>query len=196
MVGADGSDRRQLTTDGGLSPLWSPDGRSIAYAVDGSQRASIVDTGLGEPRLLGDGRPVAWLPDGSGVVVEVVTRAVAEQGSRFASELRVLPLDGSPARPFDRRCASAPAWPPNGSRVACLSGTAAVVVLDGPRETTLVADATAVTWSPDGRRIAFAAGTEGGGVNLFVANVETGLSTRITTDGEQDEQPAWQPSAP
>jgi WD40 repeat protein len=196
VVGADGSDRRQLTTDGGLSPLWSPDGRSIAYAVDGSGRASIVDTGDGDPRVLGDGRPVAWLPDGSAVVVEVVTRAVAEQGARFGSELHMLPLDGSVARSFDPRCASAPVWSPNGSRVACLSATLALVVLDGPRKTTLAADATAITWSPNGRNIAFAAGTEGGGVKLFVADVQTGLATRVTADRERDDQPVWQPGAP
>lgn len=188
VVGADGSDRRQLTTDGGLSPLWSPDGRSIAYAVDGSQRASIIDAGGGEPRPLGDGRPVAWLPDGSAVVAEVVTKV--------HRELRVLPLDGSPARRFDERCASAPTWSPGGSRLACLSATAALLILDGPREMTLVADAAAITWSPDGRNIAFAAATQGGGVKLFVADVETGLATRITADGERDDQPAWQPPAP
>jgi Tol biopolymer transport system component len=196
VVRADGSDRRQLTTDGGLSPMWSPNGRTIAYAVDGSQRASVVATGPGEPRLLGDGRLVAWLPDGSAVVVEVVTRAVAEEGARFDRELRVLPLDGSPARRFDERCVSAPTWSRDGSRLACLSATAALVILDGPREMTLVADATAITWSPDGRNIAFAAGTEGGGGKLFVADVETGLATRLTTDGAPDDQPAWQPAAP
>ena len=65
----------RLTTDGGESPAWSPDGRSIAYTVGASEAAGVYVVAIagGAPRRLttagssvtdGD-RDATWSPDGS-----------------------------------------------------------------------------------------------------------------------------------
>ena len=48
------------------------------------------------------------------------------------------------------------------------------------------------TWSPDGKSIAFSA-TVGGDSDLFIYNLESGTTRRVTTDLFADLQPAWSP---
>jgi hypothetical protein len=48
------------------------------------------------------------------------------------------------------------------------------------------------TWSPDGNSIALSA-TVGGDSDLFIHNLETGVTRRITSDLFADLQPAWSP---
>ena len=48
------------------------------------------------------------------------------------------------------------------------------------------------TWSPDGKSIAFSA-TVGGDSDLFIYNLESSVTKRITTDLFADLQPAWSP---
>ena len=68
-----------LTSEGGFSPLWSPDGRRVVYAArrDWQLRSRAAD-GTGEPDLLAsfdetvlEVRPSTWLPDGSTLVFDV-----------------------------------------------------------------------------------------------------------------------------
>ena len=49
-------------------------------------------------------------------------------------------------------------------------------------------------WSPDGTRIAFA-GQSGGFTDLYVHDLETGKTDRLTNDAFADLQPAWSPDS-
>lgn len=77
---------RQLTSEGGSMPAWSPDGRSLAVLVGGFGTGggiAVVDVASGSTRLVrsglnGPGRPT-WAPDGQSIAVS----ALRTYSSRF-----------------------------------------------------------------------------------------------------------------
>lgn len=67
---------RQLTTDGGSMPAWSPDGSEIAFS--GSAGVQVANVASGAARLIrtglnSPGRPT-WSPDGQHVAVSALSR--------------------------------------------------------------------------------------------------------------------------
>jgi TolB protein len=94
LMAPDGTQQRRLTrrTAGEeTDPVWSPDGRYLAYLVD--QRVRVRELTSGDERELtplgtADHEP-AWSPDGRWLAVSRVRG--------HASDLWALPLDGSPA---------------------------------------------------------------------------------------------------
>jgi TolB protein len=162
LVETDGSMRR--LTRGGIAnaPVWSPDGRRIAFqrahAGESSSLYVANTDGSGERRLPdGVSGTVDWSPDGRRLLVTDGGRIYVtddELGARTAL------VDASPA------LASDPRWSPDGTKVVFALGTEEhadvyVVNADGRGRTRLThlpraagAPASPV-WSPDGQRIAF-----------------------------------------
>lgn len=160
LVVAKGSQPRQLTHDRAseLDPVWSPDGRSIAYVKDGLYR--MPATG-GRPRLLlgkSSFRQVAiagisdlsWSPDGRRF-------AFTAASSIFSTlQLWTYGLDGALKRVTQD--GSDPTWSPTGRRIAFNSQRGIFTIrLNGrgarPVPGTTRADSAPV-WSPNGRWIA------------------------------------------
>jgi serine/threonine-protein kinase len=93
--------RTRLTFGEGLStdPVWSPDGRTVAFASTRSGRFSVfslAEDGTGEATPLTRPReglifPRQWLPDGSGLLFQVVAASqdigVLRVGARFEEEI-------------------------------------------------------------------------------------------------------------
>ncbi len=50
-----------------------------------------------------------------------------------------------------------------------------------------------VSWAPDERRLAFSAIDKGGKSDLYILNIDTGDTTRLTNDYYDDRDPAWSP---
>ena len=126
----DGSDLKQVTTDGGFDPTWSPDGSRIAFTVAGDQLRTIKTDGTDRKTLIdhsGSDPPIRigspdWSPDGSRIVFsserddedgEIYT--VKPDGSDrtqitdFNPDLYGQSSYYSPDR--------APAWSPDGSKI-------------------------------------------------------------------------------
>jgi Tol biopolymer transport system component len=134
------------------SPVWSPDGRRIAFVSrrDGSALYVMNADGSGlriVARVQRFATP-AWSPDG---------RRIVFQGWGDGA-LYVVNADGSGQRTLARR-GSTPAWSPDGRRIAfVITGKLYVVNADGSGHRTLtprVGDgaAASLAWSPDGRKL-------------------------------------------
>jgi Tol biopolymer transport system component len=153
---ADGSGRRKLTPDNGREPVWSPDGRRIAYLSNGNGVRVVNADGSGLRRLTrdgGNGSAPAWSPDGQQIAF------VRRRDSGF--ELYAMSADGSGQRRLTRNAwrDSDPVWSPDGRQIAFVSNWQVWVMNAGGggqrRLTHNGARNFAPRWSPDGQRIAF-----------------------------------------
>ena len=134
------------------SPVWSPDGRRIAFVSRRDGRALHVMNADGSGlRIVARVERLAipaWSPDG---------RRILFQGWGDGA-VYVVNADGSGQRTLARR-GSAPAWSPDGRRIAfVITGKLYVMNADGSGHRTLtrrIGDgaATSLAWSPDGRKL-------------------------------------------
>lgn len=202
VIGADGTERRQLTSGSGsnTTPVWSPDGRRIAFIHrDGndSQVYLMNADGTSQRRLTtdpGSHASPAWSPDGREVIF-VATRdgesqivAVSDTGTR-----RDLTRP-----PGERRN---PAWSPDGRLIAFQSKAGSgpfdlfVMGADGTNlrqvptpSFGLQPDVTSFAWLPDGR-LAYTNRSGTAQESLAVTNVD-GTGQRFLGTASS---PAWSP---
>src|SRR5947208_1040639 len=199
-----GSGVARVTNDtgGSVDPIWSPDGKRIAYANFHSGRSEIFAinvVGTGETQLTTDGGfPGAWSPDGA--------RIAFADNSDGDDEIFILNLDGSGVtRLTDNTFRDAPtAWSPNGAQILFLSDRE-----DGDEEIYVMnADGSGVTrlthspgrdegdragWSPDGTRIVFSSDRDAGQLHVFVMNADGSAVTQLTSGDFVDDDPVWSP---
>jgi Tol biopolymer transport system component len=177
----------------------------IAFVREDPSRADInarVDLwivradGRGARRIVGgsgwDESP-AWSPDGSRIAFE---KAIYELGAR-EDTLKAIDVWTARADGRDRRnvtrdgSAAAPAWSPDGGRLAFARGNGVFVVRrdgSGKRHVARRADPTMPAWSPDGRQIAFAVPGE-----LWIARAD-GTGERLLARGaSSDTHAVWSP---
>ncbi len=199
----DGSDARQLSHGvWDFNPVWSPDGRWIAYYAESPDfDLMVVPADGGPPRQLtsGPARDLVggWLPDGSAAVV-------FRRGDGPVHTLAV-PLDGGPARRLgpDLGGDQWVAVSPDGQWIAfdlhrrAGEGTIWVQALDGspPRQLTTEGYENADTrmiWSPDSRSLLYTS-RRTGTRDLYVVDIQTGVSRQITSDIRDDFGARWSP---
>jgi Tol biopolymer transport system component len=162
-IAADGSGKRRLLGHEAVGyphhPVWSPDGRWIAFGASVSPRwpdapldsrlyvVGADGSGLHEVTpTLGAWSPV-WSPDGD----ELAFTRYSDQGV----ELRVVSADGTGERVVAG--GADPTWSPRGDELAFTAGPSPLAVriagAGGVRD--LAPGAAGPAWSPDGRWIAF-----------------------------------------
>ncbi len=209
IADADGTNRRQLTTDGGFDPAFSPDGGQIAYRLllaaddgeiwvmeaDSRNRRNLVN----DPQF-SDWGP-AWSPDGA---------RIAYSSNRIEGlAIWLMDADGSSQHIVTRGHGEYPAWSPDGSRIAYAGGSYYdiwVVNADGsgagPVTQTAAYDM-APAWSPDGAWIAYHTQSDwypdlvesgmGDEMEIHVVRPDGSDDHRITADQVEDSFPVWAP---
>jgi len=107
--------------------------------------------------------------------------------------VRLTDIDGS---------AQAPTWSPDGQHIAFRAvgedlRTGIYITKVGDKTARRLADVKGtddpLTWSPDGSRIAFAAPTSDTH-DIVTLDIETGQTTRVTSDRRDDISPSWSPN--
>src|SRR6266404_860553 len=205
----DGSDRMRLTSGSSdLAPVWSPDGKQIAFVrtdsssqrgevfimnADGSNQRSLTPSGES------DHEP-AWSPDGTQILF---VRSIPEDGSRH-NQIHAMNSDGSNQRRLTQSAGvdDSPTWCPDGTKIAFsrfvrFASSLVVMSADGREERILSEVYSPVAWSPDSSNLAFASVED---TRIFVVNVDGSSLTAITNpplngvfDVGFDAYPSWSP---
>ena len=180
VMDADGGNPRRLTNNRAddWSPVWSPDGKQIAFISDrdGHPRRRIPDWFASEIYVMdadggnqlnltdhpADDRSPSWSPDGKRIVFE----SDRDNDKGHNIEIYVMDADGSNQ----------------------INLTNNLTMDEDP------------SWSPDGKRIAFTAQREGHVVHnlditdeIYVMDADGGNQQRLTENRNNDWDPSWSP---
>jgi Tol biopolymer transport system component len=210
-----GETQRLTSGSSDASPIWSPDGRRIAFLRfsqgsaalwvinhDGSDARAVTSPREGpwkpfrdpnvvfpRPKVIDPGtvvRAIAWSPDS-----ERIAFAVDPFGDQ--PEVAIVPLDGE-VEPIILE-GSYPSWSPDGNRLCLVqrtsSGTRLVTISPDGTERDVITEGSAThtmpRWSPDGASILYLSDEEGppGKLELWVIGSDGSEPKQITTDATE-----------
>lgn len=142
-------------------------------------------------------KPLFWIAAATGLLIVLLPAAAAADGNgriAFASNGRISSVDPAGGAEADLGPGTAPAWSPDGGRLAFLDGGTSVMNADGSGRRLLhTGNDRRPVWSPDGTRLAFVTDTGGTGA-LAVLDVASGATRVVVPAGVQlSWPPSWSP---
>jgi TolB protein len=201
MADYDGAASTPVTRNGSinLSPVWSPDARSLAFTSFKQGYPDLYRAFPFERRpeqsvaaFQGVNIAPAFSPDGRSLAM-----TLSKDGN---PEVYVLTLASGAMRRLTRHAGidSEPSWSPNGRQIAFLSdraGSPNIYVMDAEgtnvRHLTSGGFHTQPRWSPRGDAIAYT--QRAGSHDIWVVDVD-GSNPRRLTNGGDNQSPTWAPS--
>jgi len=176
----------------GDTPVWSPDGRKLAYTS--SSRISLYDTGTHTASLLtgdvsvSEGSP-SWSSDGTKIAF------ISNRGGFYDVWIKDIP-SGILSQVTNQKSSPSAKLSPDGKKVAYFEGQGLYVVdlLGETLTVDLTTDSTSLDWSPDGKRLAFISSKNGNGnYDIFVLDLETQNQTQLTHSPQGTSNISWSP---
>lgn len=214
VVTADGSRTfkvNDVVTLSGFSPslAWSPDATQIAYTeiinVGGTQGIFVMDINGDNRRRVseenGNAFAPSWSPDGTRIIYSWSPVANAEIWLTNISDVQMTGAVSEPVRlTEDYRMDSQPAWSPDGSRIAFMSGrdnNSEIYVMDADGSNLInLSQHEAIdsmpSWSSDGQWIAFTSNRESN-FELYMVRTDGTQLTRLTYNQLTDYTPVFRP---
>jgi Tol biopolymer transport system component len=215
MMDAQGGNLRRLTDNAmeDTLPVWSPDGRQIAFSSnrDGNWEIYVMNSdGSRQTRLTNDPADdviPAWSPDGKQIAFVSARDGNADVYVMNADGREVRRLTDNPANDQN------PVWSPDGKRLSFDSfrdGNQEIYVMnaDGSGQIRLTDNPSndgAPSWSPNGRQIAFGSNRTdaiciigecdpAGPSRIFIMNADGSGIAPLTAGEANDLLPVWSPS--
>jgi len=198
----DGFDSHRLTTTGvsNLSPVWSPDGKRIAFTTFLNNQADIFILNVEDNTMIpfaaapGVDQAPDWSPDGKWIAY-----SSSVDGN---SEIYIRKVDGTETRRLTYSWAieTSPCWSPTGHDIAFVSdrlGSPQVFIMnaDGSNQRRLTWNGnynTSPAWSPRGDLIAYVR-RDIDGFQIYVTDPQGEDNLKLTTGPGNNMDPCWSP---
>lgn len=183
-----------------ISPIWSPDGQSLAYVSFENKKPIIYVHSLASGRrhvaanFKGSNSAPAWAPDGRSLVVVLTKEGGSQLFTVNADGSGVRRLARSPSIDTEPRYSPDGAWiyftsdrggSPQIYRIPAAGGDAQRITFEGAYNVT-------PRPSPDGKSMAYIT-SAGGKFQLAVMDLAS-RQTQILTDSDKDESPTYSPN--
>ena len=213
VMNPDGTGVQRLSRGTALEfdPVWSPDGKQVAFAAAPNPTRRQLDIYVmnadgSERRRVTQGETLAfspsWSPDAKRLVFSTIETPVAGTplGGMPAFRINVVDVDGANLKRIGEGLM--PAWSPQGQTILYtafdqaeqMEPTLYIMNADGTNAKPVAGRRTMMgSWSPDGRRIAYTG--EGGGEqpDLFVVNLDGANRMRVRKSPDLEYAPQWSP---
>lgn len=194
IINADGTDAMQLTSGKEWWPVWSPDGKRIAYCLSGAIYAMNTD-GSGKVKLADSGNGPVWLPnanqpDPNQPDANMIVYSRSQYPRTY--EIYIMNADGTNRIRISGDGAY-PCGSPDGKQIAYCGKRIGIALVrpDGAGDKLLTYDyGTAPKWSPDGNRIAYHRYISPGVNEVVAINADGGGEVKLAASGRF---PVWSP---
>ena len=197
-IGSDGKNLQQLTNDPSnhYKPVWSPDGKQIAFHSDrsGSFNIYVMNADGSDVRRLTDSKrndiAPAWSPDGKQIAF------ASDRGGSY--DIFIVSAAGGDAQYITTWASDEvdPQWLPYGNQISFLSDHQKVFNVytaksDGSEVTQITKsnkNLSGAVWSSDGRKLAYAAST-----GIWTSNADGSNPQLIASTSGEGTDPSWSP---